>query len=189
MWLGCPLALPVQAFACPTAADMERGVVFYLDDGSTQVHRSAPDGFVIVDVTYDTGERAQNVFHYGVFIQSLTPIEDGVVRMSDAWTYAYRSKPPFPEPNSTGQLVAATGSRDAGYSDETQKFVWGAPTMMRLGSCRYQVIQGQFHYDGSNYQAEETINFLPELGTGILTRYSDESGATDTYKVDRIVAR
>jgi len=189
-WLLLLAALPAPVFGCPTANDMERGVVFYRTDGATEVHRTLPDGMSVVDVSYSDGSKDQNTFFYGVFINSLASVENGVVNLADAWVYAYRSIPPVPASNTSGKLTAQTGKKVDGLFREVQTFKWGPLTNTTIGGCNYQLIEGQFNYEGRDYVAEELIHYLPELGTGLLMRYSDDSGAdADIYEFNRVIAR
>jgi len=188
-WLAVIFALPGPALACPTAADMQKGVVVAINDGTVEVHRSLANDLIVVDVTYPDGDIFQNTFLHGVFINTLSPVEGGVIQPTKAWTYQYQTSLPPPAPNTQGSFRAKTGSLIEGFFDEDTTYTWGPMTTMQIGACRYQMIEGRFSFVTGRYRSNEVINYLPELGTSFLMEYSDDEGERDVYEYSRISAR
>jgi hypothetical protein len=62
---------------------------------------------------------------------------------------------------------------------ENERHRWGAMTSVQFGNCTLDAIPVTAKYTNSDYNHTEEMLYFPDLGTAILTAYSDPDGRDD----------
>ncbi len=160
-WLALATATPALA-TCPTIADLARGIVLQLDNGQVEVHKTVDRDMVQVDVRYNDGTEDGSVmrFAHGLYLHSMIPIEDGVLKVGQqeevASSATLRSWA-APVPSATWQNARSDGGTARS----------GAMKTLRLGSCSYDAFSVTLTFaDDPTYT--EVYSYLPALGIGLL---------------------
>ncbi len=188
-WVACLLATASPALACPTGADLADGIAIKDDDDTTEVYRKGGGNTVVVDVTYSDGFQAQNTFIHGVYLRQLADVIDGVVQVSTALSTSYASDPPEPAAGASGILQTKVGSPVDGFVPEVQGYAWNSAATYQIGACTYAAIQGTLTYKSDGIDVTETVEYIPELGIGLLTEYAEVGFDTDRYIYTDIFAK
>lgn len=185
-----PIFLAAPALAdCPVRADMGRGVEVRMEDGTIETYRAGGAGIVIVDSPPDdNGVVVQTELGQGTYVLALTDIVDGKPDTDTQYTFSFgRDAADLPVPLPHTKSSFKTNVRiDSDRFVETLVVNWGAATTITYGDCRYDMIPGDFTYDSADYQANETVHFLPDLGIGIL--YAIDDGAEDAPILHPVVS-
>ncbi|MEO0691425.1 MAG: hypothetical protein AAFY90_00955 [Pseudomonadota bacterium] len=165
--------------ACPTQADMAKGVVTKTDDGQVEIHKTAAKDMVQVQVQFNDGTQDGSImqFGHGIYLRNVIPIEGGVLRMADQEKYAsdatLRSWA-APVPNAAWSNTRADGG--------TAKS--GPMKKVRVGNCAYDGFTVTLGFaDDPNYV--EVYEYIPSLGLGLLTEIL-ENGDRDRYRYTSI---
>ena len=180
----CAGVLPFGALACPTGADLDSVGIVFTVDGEPEVHSRAPNGFIVIDTAPDeTGTSGRQVLAHGVHVLHLSDWLEGSLVEGSVWRFSF-AEPVLSLPTPTPDKVWTVESTAfEGFFDGTVEVIthtWGPSEPYKIGGCSYSVIPVQATYDGDNYDHVEDLLYFPDLGTAILTRYSDSEG-TDTY--------
>ena len=173
------IAAPLSHAACPTAADMAKGVITKTDDGQIEIHKAAAKDVVQVQIQFSdgTGDGSVMQFGHGIYLRNVIPIEGGVLRMGEQEKYAsdatLRSWAE-PVPNATW-----SNTRSDGGSAKS-----GPVKKLRVGNCTYDGFTVTLGFaDDPNYV--EVYDYIPSLGIGLLTEIL-ENGTTDRYRYTSI---
>ena len=185
-WVVLPSLATAQT-ACPTANDLARGIRVDRSNGFTEVFRAGGQGIVSVEgfidreleYTLELADGLQLLSYSGNVGPS--PITD------DAMFYAYgvpHADLPWPTPNGRWQSDVTVTAFSGTYS-EPQLYAYGPLEKLSIGSCTYDMISVTIAYQNdANYI--ETLQFMPELGFGVLVRQGDDSGEPSVFTIDRI---
>jgi hypothetical protein len=158
------------AIACPTGADMKKGVLFRTDLGNTELHRRTKPGWVQIRTAFSDGGGTLIEADRGLYMHSSTRIEAGKLT-KDKITFASRSnlrKWSDPKPDTRWR-----NPTDGGGTAKS-----GPIGSFRVGTCTFSAFPVTIDFDGEVYS--ETYMYLPDLGTGLLTR-SKDARTTETY--------
>lgn len=169
-----PLAAVAQT-TCPDGSSLATTGILFTDDlGVTKVHRLTAPNTVTVTID-DDGYRSRNTLVHGVHVLQLADEENGEIVPTSLWDFTFpvaTAKLPRPTPN--GSWEAATTYTYAGDREAEQvRHSWGSLTSHRIGGCTYDAIPVVIEYSSEYYDHVEELLYFPELGTAILTVYSD----------------
>ncbi|MEL6570664.1 MAG: hypothetical protein AAFQ64_03340 [Pseudomonadota bacterium] len=190
--IACVASVPVAAqAACPTADNLRKGAIVFTVDGEAEVHTRAPNGVVTVLSEPDAeGVAVRSILAHGVHVLQLADLIDGVVDHQTVWRFAFtlpQDQLPTPTPNATWQ-VGSTAYIDGTAEDEKIQHTWGPLGQYTIGACTYAAIPVRADYDGEEYDHVEEMIYFSDLGTAILTSYSDVEGR-ESYTYTDIRAR
>lgn len=182
--LACLAGVPAVAqAACPTADTLRKGAIVFTFDDETEVHRRAPNGVVTIMSEPDAeGVALRSVLAHGVHVLQLADLIDGMVDQQTVWRFAFtvpQDQLPVPTPNATWK-VGSTAYIDGTAEDEDITHTWGPLGKYTIGACTYDAIPVRVDYDGEEYDHVEEMIYFPDLGTAILTSFSDVEGR-DSY--------
>ncbi|MEO1748091.1 MAG: hypothetical protein AAFR27_05630, partial [Pseudomonadota bacterium] len=86
------LFAPVAFAACPTAADMVKGVEVRTDFGNVEVHRRAGKDRTQVEVAFEGGAEGSLLdFLHGIYLLSAIPMVDGKALTDEAQYFGEKS--------------------------------------------------------------------------------------------------
>ncbi|MEL7115107.1 MAG: hypothetical protein AAGP08_05865 [Pseudomonadota bacterium] len=170
-------ALAQAQEACPTAADLQAGIVFDIGEGEKEVYKDIGNG--VIEVTYsDTeGFESRTLLGQGVYLLELVDLEDGQPVPISRTTYSHKLTPvdmPKPSPNSswTSEVVSLN---DGNLEREVHDHRFGAAGNITLGACTYDKIRVTVHYDDGD-NSVDTLEYLPDLGVGLLVGVAYDNG-------------
>jgi hypothetical protein len=174
----CLTLLPSLGLACPTAQDLDRGIILNFESGDVEVISRKSDDVLLTIFTAHEGGTSHYLLGKGFYLLQTVDIEDGRPVPHSQINYAFPVKPsdlPTPEPNLTlTQTVIANsgGSLDT----EKQDYSFGPIEARTYGACSYDAIDVKIVYDYDEYWAE-TVTYFPALGLSYLSvNEYDESG-------------
>lgn len=175
--------------ACPTAADLVTGVRVTETDETVHDFRLLGTGEVLETIRFDgETDSVGNLLALGVYVVGLNVTTNGLPSPREAIIFAYApSVENLPLPADGLKQTLTTTVSDS-YEDspftEIQTHVWRADSPLTIGDCVYERITGEVTYTGNDSHLEE-IAWLPDLGLGLLLRYSD-SASDDRYEMETI---
>lgn len=186
------LGASIAQAACPTAADMSTGVRFVDTEGAVEVHTRLDAQRVQVDyISPDTPGAARSVMIHGVYAQWYGGVLDSGGLEPGSLSYFFREMPvdqmPVPEPGliaTIDQLFIFDGSLD----EEVLRVSVGAPEPWTLGDCTLTRLPVEIVTEVPSDTIYEFFGYLPELGTGVLTRYHREDATIQTYHYISVTA-
>lgn len=171
---------PVAAAACPDRSDLQRGIFLKTDDGNTELHRDAGQGWTRVQVAFADGGGSVLDYWAGIYLQRSVPVEDGQAVPSETETYGSRAAIAawlVPQPEHQWINTRAGGGMAAS----------GPVREVRIGNCRYPAFEVVIRFgDDPNYR--ETYSYLPDLGIGLLI-LTDDGETRDKVRYTAIAAR
>lgn len=183
--LTCCLAGP--AFAqCPTAQDLNTGIVLTDVDGGQEVFRRENANFVRGG--WDDGSiGAQYLLLQGLYIVEYFDLEAGDTVAGSRVTYSYPLAPedaPLPVPG--GRWDTEVVVLDQGQVDTaTESHLYGDQTRVTIGGCSYDMIPvTSIYLDEDSYT--ETNYYLPELGFSYLVATQEKDQEEFRYTFVRI---
>jgi hypothetical protein len=178
------LVLPAAAAAaCPTGADLARGIALHGADGSVETYRRTGPHRVEARYVDRAGNSATSQLQDGLYLLSSvfrdagdpTPIET-------SYGYPAGAFPP-PEP---GTRWEPTLSRTDPYGvtplRQTYRFSRRDPVV--IGDCRYQAVA----VDSQNGEWHEVLAWLPDLGLAFVERSGVQGDSLTRYRFVAIVA-
>ncbi|MEM6760902.1 MAG: hypothetical protein AAF601_15620 [Pseudomonadota bacterium] len=175
------LAAPALA-ACPTVENLGKGIKLTLNDGQTEIHKTAPGGVIQVDVRFNdnTGDGTIMHFAHGVYLRDIIPIEGGVIRVGQQERLTSEATlRTWPEP--------IPGARWSNPNPDGGSARSGRAKTTRIGGCSYNSFEVTLTFkDDPNYT--ETYAYLPDLGVGLLVE-SVEGSSREKYRYVAIVAQ
>lgn len=160
--------------ACPTKADLANGIAMTLADGDIEIHRQVRPDWVQITVTFgdDTGDGSVMELYHGVYLMSVIPIENRVLKPGRIESYATMSDlQRWAEPVPARAWSNPTPTGGSAKSGPVETF--------KVGACNYSGFDMLIDFaDDENYT--ETYRVLPDLGTALLVR-SDDGETIETY--------
>ncbi|MBY6004209.1 hypothetical protein KUV62_09835 [Salipiger bermudensis] len=177
------LALPTAAPAvCPTARDLDTGILFRTLDGDTELFRRVSDN--VVQSVYTSGsEESRVLLGQGLYVLDNVALVDGEVLPDTQVQFSYPvpvAEMPLPQPEG-GWSVDVT-VEEAGYSEpEEQTYAFGPMTEIGVGNCTFDMIPVIQTYSPDPYEVTDYVNWLPELGVSYLVQSSHAHGE-DRYR-------
>lgn len=171
------LLLPGAALAqaCPTGADLDRGIRFAVDGESTEVFtRSEAPGLLKTVFTSADGSRTQSLLAQGVYLVEAKSLDTG-----DDWRSAYAfamnaDEMPLPTPGGQASFEVIL-SGDGSLSQERQVYRFGAEDIAQFGACRYVMIPVEVQY-GADEELTDVLHYLPDLGLSLFVETRHEGG-------------
>jgi hypothetical protein len=168
------LLTPLPALAqqaCPTAADLDRGIRVTFADGGVETYRNAGPGVVHVVAVETDGSGAEMDLGQGIHLLSWQATSSGVADPSTRQDYNYNGVAPAdlprPSPGGKGWSSPVTVTAPDGTYDEPQRHSYGPLTAVTVGQCSYQSIEVTISYaTQDNYR--EMVRYIPDLGLGWL---------------------
>ena len=179
--------LPFAGYAaCPTADDLERGIVFTVNDTDTETFtRVSP---TVVESAYAgadaNGEVSKSLYVKGYYwVQSVTYDAQGELLPDSRMTYAYPGSAadlPDPEPLAEHRFDVIRND-DFGMVKEEQTHVFGDFETRIYGVCPYIALPATIEYfeDGKS-TGKDFMEYLPELGIALWVG-SEFDGSKDDY--------
>ncbi len=185
LFLACVIATPAMA-SCPVGADLASGIRLVQADGTTDDYRALRPGVVETISTYTDGYVARTLLGQGIYVLEVADVVDGSVDPYTQAVFAFRmaaSDMPLPDPNT--QMKFGTTVRDGGgLYPENIVIDWGDRAAVTYGKCSYAMIPGTFSHTSDDYDHQEVVHYLPELGISVLHSYfDDEMTEADIYPV------
>lgn len=166
------VTLSLPAIACPTAADLGKGIEFRTADGDVEVHRQLRPDWMTLSVSFSDGDGSILEMYKGIYLMSVIPIESGIPKPGAREDYATSAElVQWQEPQPNASWVNTTPGGGQAVS--------GAMETTMIAGCRYNSFEVVLQFnDDDTYK--ETYDFLPDLGVGLLTK-TEASDGTDTY--------
>ncbi|MBN9887765.1 hypothetical protein [Salipiger abyssi] len=187
----CLLALPSVAPAdCPTAADLDTGILFHLAGGDTELFRRE-DAQTVRSVYHYAEENAEShvLLGRGMYVLAYGETQDGQPVPEGLMHYDFGRTPaemPLPEPES-GWTADVEVTATWGSEHEVQIYSFGPLSRVSFGDCSYDMIPVIQSYRPDPLGTVEFVNWLPELGISYLSRIADREGE-DRYDYTGIEA-
>lgn len=180
---------PVAA-ACPTVADLDRGVSFTLSDGTKEVFRRL-DRHKIESIWTDLdGSTTRNVLAKGIYLVDVGDVVNGKLQ-SDG-----RSITKFPVSDAklpgatpgTKWTVNVVAKEDTGTINSKEEYVFGSERSYTIGGCDYSAVPIKLTYlDLPRGNFDEYI-WINELGVSVVIKESFGVGDVDTYRYTSVEA-
>jgi len=172
------LILPAAAQAvCPTAADLDRGILLYTLGGDTELFRRVSDD--VVRSTYLSGEEgSEALLGQGIYVLDNVALADGEVLPETQIHFDFpMTSADMPEPAPETDWTVDVTVEEAGYSErEHQSYSFGPLTRIGLGRCSYEMIQVRQTYSPDPYEVTDYVNWIPALGLSYLVQSSHAHG-------------
>ena len=181
MKLSAPLlalVLPTVApAACPTAGDLETGILFRTRDGATELFRRVSEDVVLS--VYDSGNaQSRMLLGQGLYVLDNVGLAEGELLPETQVRFAYpmpAAEMPRPTPGG-GWDVDVTVEEGGLTEPEHQSYAFGAVTEVTLGECTFDMIPITQTYSPDPYEVTDLVNWLPELGVSYLVQSSHAHG-------------
>ncbi|MBV7396056.1 hypothetical protein [Mameliella sediminis] len=180
-----PLSLPV--FACPTGADVAKGIRFTVEETDKEEYRRI--GPAMIEAIYSTADGAatRNLLAQGVYLVELVDLIDGTPDQTTRITYAFPGRAEdlkLPEPN--GEVAYDVAINNFGdFDKERQIYDFGPMAKINFGSCEYDMIPIEIRYDPDDANTVDILYYLPEFGFSFYAG-SDYDGGSDRYRYSNI---
>lgn len=159
------LAFPATAgLACPTIADLDKGIRFTVDGVDTEVYRRV--GPAMIEATYTTadGVVTRSMLAQGVYLVELVDMVDGKPDLPNRTTYAFPGRASdLALPTPGGQVAYDIVITNAGeFTPERQTYDFGSGALINFGACEYEMIEIQIRYNDDD-SLVDILYYLPEL--------------------------
>ncbi|CUH75331.1 hypothetical protein [Tropicibacter naphthalenivorans] len=179
--------LPGAALAqCPTAADLETGIRFQVDENDIEIFTNLTEDVVQSDFWAGGEPMEGSVSQYsrtGYLLQFVSR-EGGEIKPEWRTTYAFPYAPgdlPVLQPGDSFQWDVMMRNQD-GLMKENHLFEVQAPVQRTYGNCTYEVIPYSVTYvDGSDKPNKDTMDYLPGLGVTLWVETTWD-GTTDVME-------
>lgn len=174
------LALPCAALAdCPTAADLDRGILFHVAGGDTDLFRREGAETVRSVYRYAAEDAESHVLlGRGMYVLAYAEMQDGQPVPDGLMRYDFGRRPgdmPLPAPEG-GWTADVEVTAAWGTEHELQIYSFGPLSQVSFGGCLYDMIPVIQSYRPDPLETVEFVNWLPELGISYLTRITDRAG-------------
>lgn len=178
-------AAPGAARACPTAADLDRGIRFQVDDTATEVFRRLSGTRVQSDYGGD-GFVSRTILVKGLYLAELVDVEDGAPVPRTRTTYGLPDASDLSEPVPGESFrVSVRSDGPDGTETEDQIYTFGRAATVNFGACAYDMVPVDLSYVGSDVR--EVLHYLPQLGIAYVAEYHDDD-VDEHYTYYRIEA-
>ena len=169
------LSAPVALAACPTAADMAKGVEFRTERGDVEVHRRSGKDRTQVEITFEGGTEGSLLdFLHGIYFLSSIPMENGKALTGEALNFGKMSDAiAWQAPTPNAQWV----TQGVGAASITA----GEPQTFQIGSCSLAAFEVKVDYEGEVYQ--EVYIVLEDLGIGLMIQSTLDTDIENTSYV------
>jgi len=171
--------------ACPTGADVDRGVRFHLATGETEVFRRLDSGIIESHFAYDGENSLRLLLAKGIYLLEVVEFNNEAAVSGSRVTYGFPLAPAeMPEPTAGGGWTVTVARLERGSLDsETQSYSFGNPTTQTYGACTYSMLPIEISYPlDTDSKRLDVLHYLPDLGLSYLAGFSDsESTVTNTY--------
>ena len=171
----CVIGSPILA-ECPVATDLETGIGLTLQDDTVEIYRLFRPGVIEVSTDRDDGTVGKTLLGQGVYVISYYDTQNGTLVSGSRTNISFPTSPkdmPLPVPLATGSFTTVMLS-SGGFSKEQLTIKWGPLSEAIYGDCTYDMIPGTLTYNSENYDHQEVVHYLPELGFGSLYSYFDD---------------
>ena len=172
---------------CPTASDLSKGIRVDRSGGFTEVFRQGGQGIIAVDGSVGGELEYRLELAYGLQLLSYTGNVGDTPVTDDGLLYDYGvpvGDLPAPVPGGRWQSEVTVTSFGGTYQ-EPQLYGFGPASGILIGDCQYAMIEVTIAYQNdANYF--ETVQFLPDLGIGVLVRQDDDISEPTVFTIDRI---
>jgi hypothetical protein len=173
--------------ACPTAADLDRGIRVTFADGGTETFRNAASGLVSVAGRESDGLGFEMDLGQGFHLMSWEGTTNGQLDGA-ALRYDYgvgASDLPRPVAGKGWRSeVTVTDINDVRSEPQTHRY--GQISSIVIGDCTYQMMEIVIAYaTGDNYV--ETLRYLPELGISYLVWNEADGMEPDPVEATQIM--
>ena len=180
----CLIAGPALA-ECPTGPDdLTNGVQVEHDDDSVTIYRRLPDGRIEEVVNYQdgSGEETVVISHHGLWVVSNHLRQDGKDQMDTLDRTDIEDADALPVPKQDLRWSGMTTFTQAGEPPTQQELtvVVGRERNVRYGDCTLTAWPVVIRYLNETIDMTEAVDYLPDLGFGVLTGIKDDIG-TDAY--------
>jgi hypothetical protein len=184
----CGSVSPLSAqTVCPTAADLDPGILVEYEDGVLEVFTLLP-GWTTVGVLTDlpSGEQQALSLEYGLYIRSITQVENGVPDDGSTLDYQYNLEPlQAPFAGLAYDVPVSIGQRQAdgtvALNAQTHDWLAGEKTQFQIGTCSYAGFTMTVSITGfDDPPRQEMYYYLADLGIGLYVG--------ETQEGERIVA-
>ncbi len=165
------------AAACPTAADLAKGIRFTLASGETDVYRASGDTRVTGTFTERPFAGSQYVLIQGIYIANVNSFENMLPVPDTSVETEYRSPDrdlPTPEAETIWTVASSSTAGQDKWSEE-QTYSAGELSEVTLGDCTYEMIPITVTYS-SNRGYLEQLHYLPELGVSYMVASESPDG-------------
>ncbi|SMX38255.1 hypothetical protein [Maliponia aquimaris] len=160
------LAMPAPvAFACPTLADLDKGIRFTVDGVDTEVYRRV--GPAMIEATYTTADGAvsRTMLAQGIYLVELVDMVDGKPDLATRTTYAFPGRAedlalPSPGGQVVYDIVISNGND---LNPERQTYDFGPGGLINFGACEYEMVEIQIRYDPGDEALVDILYYLPAL--------------------------
>lgn len=164
--LATCLALPAPAaLACPTLADLDKGIRFTVDGADTEVYRRV--GPSMIEATYTTadGVVTRTLLAQGIYLVELVDIVDGKPDLAARTTYAFPGRAEdLALPSPGGQVAYDIVINNGGdFSPERQTYDFGPGGLINFGACEYEMVEIQIRYSPGDDSLVDILYYLPAL--------------------------
>ncbi|WP_370229939.1 hypothetical protein [Cognatishimia sp.] len=172
---------PAIALACPTEADLERGILLTYASGDTElITRQRPD-VLAMRYTATDGWQSNLLVGKGVYTLQSVDLENGEPDHNTRINYAFPVAPTeLPNPKAGLQFLQTVIVSSSGdFEAETHAYSFAAIPAQTFGDCTYDAIEVKIAYqDQDNWV--DTLVYFPALKLSYLAanEYDEDSGRT-----------
>lgn len=167
---------------CPTAADLDQGIIFKSDVKYAELFRKLPSGIIETINSEDGKPTSRTLIAKGVYLLELIELENTNPLPSTRTTYAFPDAAadlPDPQPNQTFETTVAVWDRGE-IRSEQQIYTSGALTSVTLGDCTYEMFPVTVTYVDGDRSDKDMLHYLPALKVAYLAATTYDN-STDTY--------
>ena len=183
------VGLPAAAQqACPTAADLQRGIRIEFADGGIETYRQTGPGIVDVAGTEADGTGFNMSLARGLHLLMWEEVSGGQVNPTSRITYDYGTPPPdlpLPRPGKGWTSEVTAVDAVTGARDEPQTHRYGSLSSVTIGACSYAMLEVDIAYATPDHY-REMLRWLPDLGLAYLIWNETDSLARSPVEATRI---
>ncbi len=155
----CVLVFAGAAQACPTSADLERGITFERADGSRQDHQRLETGEIVVGHVRATGAQAG----WSLTAHGVHTLESTRSTERPNWQTGSEAIAP-PQLNVQQRRDVIEGMFVTRFATYTQP----EPIQSDISGCTFEVYRVGQYENGANLVNFRAFDWFPALGTGVM---------------------
>ncbi len=178
-------AWPAAVWAeCPTAADLDNGIRFRIDQADTETFRRVRPGVVEATIRFEDGYATRNLLAQGIYLLEWVDLVDEQPDLSTRATFAFPKNAldmPIPETGGAYRfdvVVAENGN----FDKELQAYDVGEMVKYQYGTCVYDVLPIEVRYVPDEENSVDILHYLPALG---IAYFAESLFGTDEREVYR----